>query len=133
MSGVRCAGCNQTVGANELWVEALDKNWHPHCFVCEVSDCTSLHTRVLYVLYMCTCIHAYMHTCVHAYMRTCIHAYMHTCVYCSLFVVLYLHHNFNNLPRSRASPAVFCTYVRMYIHAYECTQFTICVCTSQRK
>ncbi|XP_019854051.1 PREDICTED: LIM domain-binding protein 3-like [Amphimedon queenslandica] len=32
--GVSCSGCGQTIGANELWVEALDRNWHPQCFVC---------------------------------------------------------------------------------------------------
>ena len=33
--GVICAGCNKVIGGADLWVEALEKNWHPHCFVCE--------------------------------------------------------------------------------------------------
>ena len=35
--GVQCYGCKQLVGGNELWVEAMDHNWHPQCFVCLVS------------------------------------------------------------------------------------------------
>ena len=38
--GVSCSGCGQTIGANELWVEALDRNWHPQCFVCGVRETT---------------------------------------------------------------------------------------------
>jgi len=35
--GVECFGCKQLIGGNELWVEAMDQNWHPECFVCSVS------------------------------------------------------------------------------------------------
>ena len=35
--GVECFGCKQLIGGNELWVEAMDQNWHPECFVCTVS------------------------------------------------------------------------------------------------
>ena len=35
--GAMCAGCSKAIGGGDLWVEALDKNWHPNCFVCEVS------------------------------------------------------------------------------------------------
>ena len=35
--GVQCFGCKQLIGGNELWVEAMDQNWHPDCFVCTVS------------------------------------------------------------------------------------------------
>ena len=42
--GVICAGCNKVIGGADLWVEALDKNWHPNCFVCEVRGHTYIHT-----------------------------------------------------------------------------------------
>lgn len=35
--GVQCFGCKQMIGGNELWVEAMEQNWHPECFVCTVS------------------------------------------------------------------------------------------------
>lgn len=35
--GTTCHGCKQNISANDLWVEALDNNWHPQCFVCTVS------------------------------------------------------------------------------------------------
>ena len=46
MYGATCFACKQKIGANELWVEALDHNWHPQCFVCGVSissTCNSCH------------------------------------------------------------------------------------------
>ena len=48
--GASCFGCGQKIGGNELWVEALDHNWHPHCFVCDVRDftCISLHHISIY-------------------------------------------------------------------------------------
>ena len=38
MNAVQCFGCKQLIGGNELWVEAMDQNWHPGCFVCIVSS-----------------------------------------------------------------------------------------------
>ena len=35
--GTTCRGCQGNIGANDLWVEALEHNWHPQCFVCTVS------------------------------------------------------------------------------------------------
>ena len=34
--GSTCHGCNQRIGGDELWVEALEHTWHPACFICEV-------------------------------------------------------------------------------------------------
>ena len=34
--GATCFGCGQRIGGDELWVEALDHQWHPACFVCDV-------------------------------------------------------------------------------------------------
>ena len=36
-NAVECFGCKQLVGGNDLWIEAMDQNWHPQCFVCVVS------------------------------------------------------------------------------------------------
>ena len=44
--GVQCFGCKQMIGGNELWVEAMEQNWHPECFVCIVS--TSIVGRTIY-------------------------------------------------------------------------------------
>ena len=27
------------VDQSQLWVEALDQQWHSHCFTCTVSEC----------------------------------------------------------------------------------------------
>ena len=35
--GATCFGCSRKIGGDELWVEALEHQWHPACFVCEVS------------------------------------------------------------------------------------------------
>ena len=47
--GVTCSGCGQSISANELWVEALERNWHPQCFVCAVRRISYCHfyTRFL--------------------------------------------------------------------------------------
>lgn len=34
--GATCFGCGQKIGGDELWVEALEHQWHSHCFRCEV-------------------------------------------------------------------------------------------------
>ena len=35
--GATCAGCETKIGGDQLWVEALDQQWHSHCFTCTVS------------------------------------------------------------------------------------------------
>ena len=37
--GATCFGCGQKIGGDELWVEAMDHQWHSQCFKCEVSTC----------------------------------------------------------------------------------------------
>ena len=34
--GATCFGCGQKIGGSELWVEALEHQWHSNCFRCEV-------------------------------------------------------------------------------------------------
>lgn len=34
--GATCFGCGQKIGGDELWVEALEHQWHSNCFRCEV-------------------------------------------------------------------------------------------------
>ena len=41
-----CGGCGSKIGGDQLWVEALDQQWHSHCFTCTVSEC---------VLFLCVC------------------------------------------------------------------------------
>ena len=36
--GATCFGCGQKIGGGELWVEALEHQWHSNCFRCEVSN-----------------------------------------------------------------------------------------------
>lgn len=51
--GVQCFGCKQLIGGNELWVEAMDQNWHPECFVCTVSPLLmSLYISTISVHYL---------------------------------------------------------------------------------
>lgn len=33
--GATCYGCSKRIAGEELWVEALDHQWHPACFSCE--------------------------------------------------------------------------------------------------
>ena len=33
--GATCGGCGQKIG-DQLWVEALELQWHPQCFTCTV-------------------------------------------------------------------------------------------------
>ena len=35
--GATCGGCGSKIGGDQLWVEALDQQWHSHCFTCTVS------------------------------------------------------------------------------------------------
>ena len=44
--GATCGGCGSKIGGDQLWVEALDQQWHSHCFTCTVSEC---------VLFRCVC------------------------------------------------------------------------------
>ena len=37
--GATCGGCGSKIGGDQLWVEALDQQWHSHCFTCTVSEC----------------------------------------------------------------------------------------------
>ncbi|CAI8032732.1 Paxillin [Geodia barretti] len=32
--GATCGGCGSRIGGDQLWVEALDQQWHSHCFTC---------------------------------------------------------------------------------------------------
>lgn len=34
--GATCGGCGQKIGGDQLWVEALDKQWHSQCFTCTI-------------------------------------------------------------------------------------------------
>ena len=34
--GATCGGCGQKIGGDQLWVEALDQQWHSQCFTCTV-------------------------------------------------------------------------------------------------
>ena len=53
MNAVQCFGCKQLIGGNELWVEAMDQNWHPGCFVCIVSSqLMSLYVSTMGVHYL---------------------------------------------------------------------------------
>ena len=36
--GATCGGCGSKIGGDQLWVEALDQQWHSHCFTCTVSE-----------------------------------------------------------------------------------------------
>ena len=36
--GATCGGCGSKIGGDELWVEALDQQWHSHCFTCTVRE-----------------------------------------------------------------------------------------------
>ena len=36
--GATCFGCSQRIKGDELWVEALEHQWHPSCFVCDVRE-----------------------------------------------------------------------------------------------
>ena len=36
--GATCGGCGSKIGGHQLWVEALDQQWHSHCFTCTVSE-----------------------------------------------------------------------------------------------
>ena len=36
--GATCGGCGSKIGGDQLWVEALDQQWHSHCFTCNVSE-----------------------------------------------------------------------------------------------
>ena len=36
--GATCGGCGSNIGGDELWVEALDQQWHSHCFTCTVRE-----------------------------------------------------------------------------------------------
>ena len=44
--GATCYGCSKRIAGEELWVEALDHQWHPACFSCEVH--THTHTWLLW-------------------------------------------------------------------------------------
>ena len=35
--GATCGGCGSKIGGDQLWVEALDQQWHSYCFTCTVS------------------------------------------------------------------------------------------------
>ena len=39
--GATCHGCQGKIGGDELWVEALEHQWHSQCFVCDVSKDTN--------------------------------------------------------------------------------------------
>ena len=36
--GATCGGCGSRIGGDQLWVEALDQQWHSHCFTCTVRE-----------------------------------------------------------------------------------------------
>ena len=36
--GATCGGCGSKIGGDQLWVEALDQQWHSHCFTCTVRE-----------------------------------------------------------------------------------------------
>ena len=36
--GATCGGCGNKIGGGQLWVEALDQQWHSQCFICTVSE-----------------------------------------------------------------------------------------------
>ena len=61
MYGATCYGCGQKIGGDELWIEALQQQWHSRCFVCEVGA------------FLAT-FHLPPHTCV----RTHTHTHTHT-------------------------------------------------------
>ena len=55
--GATCGGCGSKIGGDQLWVEALDQQWHSHCFTCTVSVCVCecVHVLVVFVLVFCVC------------------------------------------------------------------------------
>ena len=36
--GATCGGCGSKIGGDELWVGALDQQWHSHFFTCTVRE-----------------------------------------------------------------------------------------------
>ena len=103
--GATCGGCGQKIGGDQLWVEALDQQWHQNCFICTVRTLIMCTVRTLIMCTVRTLTYA-QHDCTVTERITAVHYHVHNYYYSKpLFV----------------SPTIMgrkCTYMYMYMIVY---------------